>query len=87
MRKSVLERDKYLCQPCAQDGRSTPCNIVDHVVPKSEGGTDNPSNLQAICKPCHDAKTLEEARRGKGRGGRLPGANRQGTGAGDNFLC
>ena len=34
---------------------------VDHVVPKAKGGADDPSNLRAICRPCHDAKTLQDA--------------------------
>jgi 5-methylcytosine-specific restriction protein A len=38
---------------------------VDHIINKQSGGTDDESNLQAICKPCHDQKTQREARRGR----------------------
>ncbi|MGY6240757.1 HNH endonuclease (plasmid) [Burkholderia ambifaria] len=34
---------------------------------KAEGGTDEHTNLQSICKPCHDAKTAAEGARGRGR--------------------
>ena len=50
---------------------------VDHVVPRSRGGTDETANLQALCagpasNGCHRAKTQREAnaaRRAHGRRG------------------
>lgn len=33
---------------------------VDHIVPKSVGGTDDPLNLDSKCKRCHSAKTAKE---------------------------
>ena len=50
-----------MCQPCLKSGRPTQATAVDHIVPKSQGGGDEDSNLQAICKPCHDAKTAAAA--------------------------
>ena len=44
--------------------RLTVATQVDHVIPQAEGGTDEESNLQAICEPCHQAKTKAEAARG-----------------------
>jgi 5-methylcytosine-specific restriction enzyme A len=64
-RKRILARDKGLCQPCLQAGRYRPAREVDHIVPKFEHGTDDDSNLQSICKPCHDAKTQAEALRAR----------------------
>lgn len=29
---------------------------VDHVIPKSKGGTNSPDNLVAACKECNNAK-------------------------------
>lgn len=66
-RKRILRRDKGLCQPCLKAGRPRPAKQVDHIVPKFEGGTDDDGNLQAICIACHQAKTAEEAQRGRGR--------------------
>jgi 5-methylcytosine-specific restriction enzyme A len=60
LRKRILERDKYLCQPCRRQQRIVPARQVDHVLPKAKGGTDDPANLQAICDPCHLAKSAED---------------------------
>jgi 5-methylcytosine-specific restriction endonuclease McrA len=34
--------------PCGE--RAT---TVDHITPRAEGGTDDPSNLRALCRPHH----------------------------------
>jgi 5-methylcytosine-specific restriction enzyme A len=65
LRLVILKRDKYLCQVCLRKGIVTSCNIVDHIVPKAEHGTDDPGNLQSICRPCHQEKTLAESLRGR----------------------
>lgn len=67
LRKVVLARDCGLCQPCKEADRITLGNIVDHIIAKAEGGTDELDNLQVICKPCHVQKTAREAARGGGR--------------------
>ena len=56
LREEILERDDYRCYECGQDG----CTQVDHIVPVSLGGTNDPENLAAICKPCHIDKTRRE---------------------------
>lgn len=53
VRQAVLERDGHLCVYC----RERQATEVDHVVPKSRGGTDDPSNLVACCGPCNKAKS------------------------------
>lgn len=67
-REAVMKRDQYLCQLCKQKGRITEATEMDHIVNVAEGGTDDESNLQALCTPCHDAKSQAEARRGMARG-------------------
>lgn len=57
-----MERDKGLCQPCLKQQRLSQATSVDHIVPKAMGGTDSSRNLQAICDPCHKAKTAREGR-------------------------
>jgi 5-methylcytosine-specific restriction protein A len=37
---------------------------VDHIIPKSQGGTDELDNLQSLCKGCHSRKTAKEGRWG-----------------------
>lgn len=38
---------------------------VDHIVPASEGGTDDMSNLQALCTLHHRRKTGREGQRAR----------------------
>jgi len=71
VRNEVMERDEGECQSCKRAGRMTLARAVDHIVSKAEAArrrwtraqTDHPSNLEAICDPCHAAKT--EAEQGK----------------------
>lgn len=43
---------------------------VDHLVPKSQGGTDAWENLMSLCQPCHNRKTSNDrAKIGRGEGG------------------
>lgn len=58
LRKQIMRRDCGLCQVCKAHGKLTPAVAVDHIKDKALGGTDDPSNLQAICEPCHTAKTM-----------------------------
>ncbi|MDL2317714.1 HNH endonuclease [Eubacteriales bacterium OttesenSCG-928-A19] len=64
-------RDNYiakypLCEQCWKDGKITPAQEVHHILPLSAGGTHDPSNLMALCKPCHSRITaLEGGRWGK----------------------
>ncbi|MFB9085519.1 HNH endonuclease [Erwinia tracheiphila] len=39
-----------------------PAAEVDHIIPKYQGGTNDDSNLEGICKACHRAKTPRERR-------------------------
>lgn len=63
----MLKRDGYVCQPCKRADRVTLATEVDHVIPQAEGGTDQDTNLQAICEACHKTKTAAETARGVGR--------------------
>mgnify|MGYP003875243817 CR=1 FL=1 len=67
LRALVMNRDQWLCQPCKRSGRAAPAAMVDHIVNKAEGGTDNADNLEAICRSCHQTKTQQEAARGRQR--------------------
>ncbi|EGT4238744.1 HNH endonuclease [Cronobacter sakazakii] len=60
IRVRILKRDRYICQECLRNGRPRPAETVDHIIPKAHGGTDNDSNLQALCWPCHKRKTSRE---------------------------
>lgn len=60
LRQEILLRDKGLCQECRRRGRLTKATHVDHIKPKADGGTDDPVNLQSLCKTCHEVKTIRE---------------------------
>ncbi len=57
LRDAVMRRDGGLCVPCLDLGLETRATSVDHIRPKSQGGTDDMTNLQAICHRCHARKT------------------------------
>lgn len=42
---AILARDNYICRYCG--GHAT---TVDHIIPKSKGGTDRWDNLVACCR-------------------------------------
>lgn len=65
IRERIFQRDKGLCQECLRHGVYVPGTDVDHIIPKSQGGTDDPSNLQLLCPACHKQKTKREALYGK----------------------
>ena len=53
-RESILRRDGFRCVECGK-----PCNPdevdIHHLLPRSAGGSDEPSNLIALCDGCHAA--------------------------------
>ena len=49
----VLHRDGYKCQSGRQ-GKHSPKLHVHHKVFRSQGGSDEPSNLVTLCATCHD---------------------------------
>lgn len=60
LRRAALARDKHLCQLCLKKKKVTPAKEVDHAKRKADGGTDDLSNLQSLCTPCHIDKTTVE---------------------------
>jgi ATP adenylyltransferase len=55
LRYEVLKRARFRCELC---GVSADVRVleVDHIVPRSRGGTDDPDNLQALCYRCNAMK-------------------------------
>ncbi len=45
------------CSSCRQAGRVELATDVHHVIPKRAGGSDEESNLQALCHACHSRVT------------------------------
>ena len=60
LRAWVLRREPF-CRTCWARGLSVKATVVDHIRPMAQGGSyDEPENLQALCKECHDRKTASE---------------------------
>ena len=55
LRFSIFDRDGFTCQYC---GKSPPEVMlhVDHIQPKSKGGSDEPDNLITSCSVCNIGK-------------------------------
>lgn len=63
-RKNVLARDQYTCQYC-HTHFSPAMLTIDHVIPRSKGGTTGWENVVTACKKCNTRKghhTPHEAR-------------------------
>lgn len=54
-RKAVYDRDGWRCLKCGACKQLT----LDHVLPKSKGGSNAFDNLQTLCKPCNEQKGAE----------------------------
>jgi hypothetical protein len=57
--RAVVRRDGESCARCSTTDNLT----LDHIVPRSRGGSNRIVNLQLLCGPCNQAKgdTLDEA--------------------------
>ena len=53
VRYDVLKRDEGRCVLCGASGRDGVRLEVDHIVPRSKGGSNEPVNLQTLCAPCN----------------------------------
>ncbi|MBF9058172.1 HIT domain-containing protein [Rhodobacterales bacterium HKCCSP123] len=54
-RYEVLKRAKYRCELCGAHEDQIALHI-DHIVPRARGGSDDLSNLQALCMTCNTNK-------------------------------
>jgi len=52
VRQYVYDRDGRRCLHCG----TTKALSLDHIHPYSLGGSDDPSNLQTLCRPCNSSK-------------------------------
>lgn len=61
-RAIVKARDHATCYICATHD---PQGQMDHVIPVTEGGTDDLTNKAWICSPCHATKSAQEGARAR----------------------
>jgi diadenosine tetraphosphate (Ap4A) HIT family hydrolase/5-methylcytosine-specific restriction endonuclease McrA len=55
IRYEVLKQAKFRCELCGVSAEVKALE-VDHIVPRNKGGTDDESNLQALCYSCNAMK-------------------------------
>jgi 5-methylcytosine-specific restriction protein A len=58
--RAIVRVEEPACRRCG----STVLLTVDHIVPRSLGGTDARSNLRTLCRACHARYGLQRNRRG-----------------------
>ena len=55
---SVLARDSWTCCSCGRSAKLHAVTLhVDHIMPRSRGGTDDAINLQTLCMKCNLGKS------------------------------
>jgi len=59
VRLRILARCGFTCQHCGANLFEIEPHI-DHIVPLAKGGTNDESNLQALCAPCNLAKGTQD---------------------------
>ena len=55
-RDAVLRRDHHTCRQCGARQEDGVHLEVDHIVPVARGGTNDPYNLQTLCRACNQTK-------------------------------
>lgn len=73
-RRAVFARDDHRCQYCGASAEN-----IDHVIPKSRGGTHSWENVVASCRPCNSRKRDRSPEESGMRLHRVPTAPRQRT--------
>ena len=53
LRETVFTRDGYTCQCCGRSVKEHAILHVHHIRYRSQGGTDQMSNLITVCEKCH----------------------------------
>ena len=56
LRHEAFIRDGYRCLECGASNQDTSLE-VDHIIPVSQGGTDELKNLQTLCMQCNRTKS------------------------------
>ena len=57
-KKTIAFNQGYKCKVC--DIFLPPDFEIDHIISRADGGTNDLSNGQALCKVCHEKKTYQE---------------------------
>lgn len=56
-----INNDSPMCVHCLTKGRIEPAKVLDHIIPRSQGGADTMyDNLQWLCTTHHQIKSQSE---------------------------
>ncbi len=56
LRFEILKRDDYRCQMCGTTAKEGATLEIDHIHPVAKGGSNDPGNLQVLCRDCNAGK-------------------------------
>lgn len=64
-RRAVEQRKRRLaqeplCRDCKAKGFTRVADVIDHIVPLAQGGTDDDSNTRPLCHAHHRERTAEQ---------------------------
>jgi 5-methylcytosine-specific restriction endonuclease McrA len=57
VRRAVYARDGWRCQWCLRSVNEVQSLQLDHLVPWSAGGSDEPDNLRTLCGDCNEFRS------------------------------
>ncbi len=52
--------DEPVCRDCKAKGIFRLATVPDHILPLSQGGTDDDENIRCLCSECHARRTAEQ---------------------------
>jgi len=61
IRWQVFHRDQWRCVSCGRNSHNGAILHVDHIIPRSRGGTDSLDNYQTLCDVCNIGKSNRDA--------------------------
>ena len=70
LKRSLMRRQDNTCTYCGYR-RIAASMDIDHIIPAVRGGSNDESNLQAICRPCNQRKGLQTDEEFRARYARL----------------
>lgn len=59
VRFNILTRDQYRCVCCGSEAKDGVKLEIDHIIPVSKGGSNQPHNLQTLCTTCNRGKAAK----------------------------
>lgn len=60
IRWQVFQRDNWKCVACGRDSQDGVILHVDHIIPRSKGGSDTIDNYQTLCHLCNIGKSNKD---------------------------